>query len=270
MSCEPVVPRSGEVSQDEARIALRLQGVSVAYGNRLALDGVDLSVRRGERVALVGPSGAGKSTLLGLGSGTVVPTQGRLEVLGVDPWAVSPGALRRLRARIGSVHQQLHLVGPLPVVHNVNAGRLGTWGRLRALRSLVRPLQVDEARMALDRVGIGPYLHVRTDRLSGGEQQRVALARLLVQDPELVLADEPVASLDPARAEEVMSLLCGLLEQPAGHRRTLVVSLHDFDLAVRHCDRVVALRQGRVVLDVPVEEVDEGTRARIYDLAPDT
>ncbi|MFI7579760.1 ATP-binding cassette domain-containing protein [Kocuria kalidii] len=259
----------GELGRDDAGVALRLQAVSVAHGDRLALDGVDLSVRRGERVALVGPSGAGKSTLLGLANGTVTPTGGRVEVLGVDPAAVSSGALRALRGRIGSVHQQLNLVGPLRVVHNVNAGRLGTWSRLRALRSLVRPLQVDEARAALERVGIASHLHARTDRLSGGEQQRVALARVLVQDPELVLADEPVASLDPARAEEVMSLLCGLLDEQAGERRTLVVSLHDFDLAVRHCDRVVGLRQGRVILDVAVDQVGEGARERIYDLTPD-
>ncbi|MGX5358176.1 phosphonate ABC transporter ATP-binding protein [Kocuria sp. KH4] len=256
-------------SGNDAGVALRLQGASVAYGDRPALSGVDLSVRRGERVALVGPSGAGKSTLLGLANGTVTPTGGRVEVLDVDPAVASPAALRALRGRIGSVHQQLHLVGPLQVVHNVNAGRLGTWSRLRALRSLIRPLQIEEARAALDRVGIAAYLHVRTDRLSGGEQQRVALARILVQDPDLVLADEPVASLDPARAEEVMSLLCGVLDEQAGERRTLVVSLHDLDLAVRHCDRIVGLRQGRVVLDAAVDEVDEGTRARIYDLAPE-
>ncbi|MFE7629547.1 phosphonate ABC transporter ATP-binding protein [Kocuria sp. NPDC057446] len=259
----------GAPDRDGAGVALGLQDLSVAYGARLALDRVNLSVRRGERVALVGPSGAGKSTLLGLANGTVAPTGGRVEVLGVDPAAASPVALRALRGRIGAVHQQLNLVGPLQVVHNVNAGRLGTWSRLRALRSLVRPLHVEEARAALERVGIAEYLHTRTDRLSGGEQQRVALARVLVQDPDLVLADEPVSSLDPARAEEVMSLLCGVLDEQAGARRTLVVSLHDFDLAVRHCDRIVGLRQGRVVLDVAVEEVAEGTRERIYDMTPD-
>lgn len=258
-----------EAGRDDAGVALRLQGVSVAYGGRPVLDGVSLSVRRGERVALVGPSGAGKSTLLGLGNATVTPTGGRVEVLGVDPTAASAGALRALRSRIGSVHQQLNLIGPLQVVHNVNAGRLGSWSRLRALRSLVRPLHVDEARAALERVGIAAYLHTRTDRLSGGEQQRVALARVLIQDPDLVLADEPVSSLDPARAEEVMGLLCRLLDQQSGERRTLVVSLHDFDLAVRHCDRIVGLRQGQVVLDVAVEEVGEGTREQIYDLTPD-
>lgn len=250
-------------------LALRLRDVSVAYGDRRALDGVDLTVRRGERVALVGPSGAGKSTLLGLATGSVLPTSGHLEVLGADPTRIHPGTLRDLRRRIGAVHQRLHLVGPLRVVHNVNAGRLGSWSPLRALWSLVRPLQVEQARQALDRVGIAEHLHQLTDRLSGGEQQRVALARVLVQDPELVLADEPVSSLDPARAAEVMDLLGALLDTVRGPRRTLVVSLHDFDLAVRHCDRVVGLRRGRVVLDVRTADLDEGARDRLYDLSPD-
>lgn len=246
-----------------------LREVSVTFGNRRALDGVSLTVQPGERVALVGPSGAGKSTLLGLCNGTVAPTAGRVEVLGADPVRASSAELRALRARIGTVHQRLNLVGPLRVVHNVNAGRLGRWSRWRSLYSLLRPLEVDQARAALGRMGIAEHLHARTDRLSGGEQQRVALARLLVQDPEVVLADEPVSSLDPARAEEVMGLLSGLLHGQGTPRRTLLVSLHDFDLALRHCDRIVGLRQGRVVLDAPVGKVDERIRARLYDLAHD-
>lgn len=261
--------RAPQVCAGAAVSAVVLRNVSVAFGDRRALDGVSLTVRPGERVALVGPSGAGKSTLLGLCNGTVAPTGGRLEVLGTDPARASAGDLRALRARIGAVHQRLNLVGPLRVVHNVNAGRLGRWSRWRALASLVRPLQVDQAREALARVGIAEHLNARTDRLSGGEQQRVALARVLVQDPELVLADEPVSSLDPARAAEVMGLLCGVLDERDGPRRTLLVSLHDFDLALRHCDRVVGLRQGRVVLDAPVAEVDGQIRERLYDLARD-
>lgn len=251
--------------------AVALQEVSVDFGGHRAVDGITLRVRPGERVALVGPSGAGKSTLLRLCNGTVAPSSGGILVLGEDPSQLPAGRLRALRGRIGTVHQQLHLIGPLRAVHNVNAGHLGRWGRWRALRSLIRPLQVDQAREALARVGIAAHLYSRTDRLSGGEQQRVALARLLVQDPDLVLADEPVSSLDPARAEEVMRLLCGLLDGHRTHRthRTLIVSLHDFDLAVRHCDRVVGLRHGRVVLDLPVDEVDEGARQRLYDLDPD-
>ncbi|MEW1980411.1 ATP-binding cassette domain-containing protein [Citricoccus sp. NPDC079358] len=254
--------------------AVALQDLTVSYGgrggheSRSALDGITLRIQPGERVALVGPSGAGKSTLLGLCNGTVTPASGQVQVLGTDPARASARELRAWRSRIGSVHQQLNLVGPLRVVHNVNAGHLGSWGRGRALRSLIRPLQVGQARVALDRVGIAGHLYQRTDRLSGGQQQRVALARVLVQDPDLVLADEPVSSLDPARADEVMGLLCGVLSHDRP-RRTLVVSLHDFDLAVRHCDRVVGLRQGRVVLDLPAAEVDAHARQRLYALEPD-
>ncbi|NUL44658.1 phosphonate ABC transporter ATP-binding protein [Cellulosimicrobium funkei] len=251
--------------------AVSLQDLTVSYAGheaRSALDGITLRIQPGERVALVGPSGAGKSTLLGLCNGTVMPTSGQVQVLGTDPTRASARGLRALRSRIGSVHQHLNLVGPLRVVHNVNAGHLGSWGRWRALRSLVRPLQEDEARAALEQVGIAGHLYQRTDRLSGGEQQRVALARVLVQDPDLILADEPVSSLDPSRADEVMGLLCGVLSQDRP-RRTLVVSLHNIDLAVRHCDRVVGLRQGRVVLDLPAGDVDAQARDRLYSLERD-
>lgn len=240
-----------------------LRAVRVVRGDVAALDGVDLTVRSGERVALVGPSGAGKSTLLGLCAGAVAPDEGRVEVLGQDLPAANARELATVRQRIGTVHQQLHLVGPLRVVHNVNAGRLGHWSRTRALRSLVSPLEIDTARQALDRVGIADKLLLRTDQLSGGEQQRVALARVLVQQPDLVLADEPVSSLDPARAEEVMDLLCDVV---AGHSRTLVVSLHNFDLAVRRCDRVVGLRHGKVAFDLPVDQVDDEMRRRLYQI----
>lgn len=244
--CEPVVA---------------LRRVRVVYDRHPALDGVDLEVRAGERVALVGPSGAGKTTVLRLSTGSVRPTSGSVEVLGRDLDVVSPEQLREIRRRVGTVYQQLNLVGPLRVVHNVNAGRLGWWGPARALRSLVRPVQVDVAREALDRVGIGDKLFERTDRLSGGEQQRVALARVLVQEPELILADEPVSSLDPARAEEVMELLG---EVVTDRRRTLIVSLHDFGLARRSCDRVVGVRAGRVAFDLPAGEVTDELGAELY------
>ncbi len=180
---------------------------------------------------------------------------------GADGGRRHGGAGGALRRRIGSVHQQLHLVGPLRVVHNVNAGHLGTWTPGRAVRSLVRPAEVAGARTALSRVGIADKLFERTDRLSGGEQQRVALARILVQDPELVLADEPVSSLDPARAEEVMDLLG---EVVGDRSRTLVVSLHDFGLARRRCDRVVGLRHGRVLFDLPASDVTDDVAAGLY------
>ena len=244
-----------------ADAVVSLRGVSVVYGAHPALAAVDIEVRAGERVALVGPSGAGKTTVLNLCTAAVVPTTGSVCVLGRDLGAVSPTELRALRRRIGAVYQQLQLVGPLGVVHNVNAGRLGSWTTARALRSLVRPVEVAAAREALDRVGIADKLYERTDRLSGGEQQRVAMARVLVQRPDLILADEPVASLDPARAEEVMGLLG---EVVAESTRTLLVSLHDFELARRCCHRVVGLRAGRVLFDLPAARVTDDIGTALY------
>jgi phosphonate transport system ATP-binding protein len=241
-----------------------LRRVGLSYGANRALAGVDLHVGEGETVGLVGPSGAGKTSLLRLCNGTVAPTDGEVEVLGQRLAGCTAAQLRAVRRRVGTVHQQLHLVGPIRVVHNVNAGRLGAWSVPRALWSLVRPSDLDTARAALERIGIADKLHTRTDRLSGGEQQRVALARVLVQAPDLILADEPVSSLDPARSDAVMDLLTRVV---AGRRRTLVVSLHDFDVARRFCARLVGIRAGRVVFDRPAGEVTERMGADLYRIA---
>jgi phosphonate transport system ATP-binding protein len=235
-----------------------LHGVSVAYGARVALDDVTLSIRAGERVGLVGPSGAGKSSVLG---GLVRPAAGTVELFGRDPGTLRGAGQRRLRARVGTVHQQLHLVGPLKVVHNVNAGRLARWSAGRALWSLVRPQGVDEVRGALARVGLADRISDRTDTLSGGQQQRVALARLMVQAPDLILADEPVSALDPALSAEVLDVLAELAAEPG---RALVVSLHDAGWARRSCDRLVGLVAGRVVFDSPVGAVTDDVLRDLY------
>ncbi|WP_432495349.1 phosphonate ABC transporter ATP-binding protein [Kineococcus gypseus] len=252
---------SGGAGGAGGALAVEVRGVGLVLGGRTVLRGVDLLVARGERVALVGPSGAGKSSLLRLCGGALAPTTGAVRLLGEDPRALPAARLRRLRRRIGTVHQRLDLVGPLRVVHNVNAGRLGEWGTLRALRSLVRPVDAGVAREALGRVGLAGELMQRTDRLSGGEQQRVALARVLVQRPELVLADEPVSSLDPGHRESVMRLLAEVVTGPG---RALVVSLHDLDLAQRWCTRVVGLRHGAVLFDLPPARVGERHRELLY------
>jgi phosphonate transport system ATP-binding protein len=222
---------------------------------------VDLTVTAGERVAVVGASGAGKSTLLGVLNGSVPPTAGAVRVLGDDPTALRGRALRQLRARTGTVHQHLELVGPLRVVHNVNAGRLAGWSPGRAFWSLVRPQGVEEVRTALERVGLGDRLYERTDRLSGGQRQRVALARLLVQRPELVLADEPASALDPALADQALELLGELAVERSG---ALLACLHDPALALRHCDRVVGLVDGRVALDAPAAALSLTELERFY------
>ena len=244
-------------------VVLRHVGL-VINANRILI-GVNLRVNEGEKVALVGPSGAGKTSVLRLCSGTLVPSEGEVEVFGHVLADCTARQLRAVRRRIGTVHQQLHLVGPLRVVHNVNAGRLGSWSVARALWSLVRPSEVDAARSALDRMGIADKLFARTDRLSGGEQQRVALARVVVQDPDLILADEPVSSLDPARSEDVMDLLTGLVADRRS--RALIVSLHDFDIARRTCDRLVGIRAGRVLFDLPAREVTDHMRDELYRMA---
>lgn len=242
---------------------LRLAGASRRFGGRQAVDGVDLVVAAGERVAVLGASGAGKSTLLALLNGSLPPSAGEVEVLGQQPAALSPRRLRLLQRRIGTVGQRLDLIEQVRVVHNVNAGRLAQWSTPRAILSLVWPRSLDVVAAALARVGMGWALYERTERLSGGERQRVAIARLLVQEPELVLADEPVSSLDPTLAAETLELL----QMPAtssGRPVTLVVSLHQPELAVRHCTRVVGLREGRLVFDVPVAELRSDLLDELY------
>lgn len=159
------------------------------------------------------------------------------------------------------MHQQLELVGQLRVVHNVNAGRLGSWPAGRAAWSLVRPQGLPEVLAALTRVELADRVFERTDRLSGGQRQRVAVARLLVQQPDLVLADEPASALDPALADRMLGLLA---ELSAGPGRALVASLHDPALALRYCTRVVGLVAGRVVLDAPAGSLTVGDLAAFY------
>ena len=226
-----------------------------------ALADIDLDVAQGERVALVGPSGAGKTTLLRLLSGSLSPSVGTVRVQGRDLATLGPAELRRIQRRIGTVHQQLHLVGPLRVVHNVNAGRLGTWSLARAVSSLAFPRDVEAARAVLSRVGIPEKLFERTDSLSGGQQQRVAVARVLVQDPVAILGDEPISSLDPARASEIMELLVAVAGEEG---RALVVSLHTVEHAFRHCDRLVGLRDGRVVFDAAPADVSDAMVEHLY------
>ncbi len=212
----------------------------------------------GERVALVGASGAGKSTLLAVANGTVPPTSGSVRVLGASP------ADRRVRARVGTVHQALELVGRLRVVHDVNAGRLAQWSAARAAWSLVRPQGLPEVLAALEQVGLADRAFERTERLSGGQRQRVAIARLLVQQPDLVLADEPASALDPVLADRALTLL----GEPALARGgALVAALHDPGLVRRHCDRVVGLAEGRVVLDRPVAALSATDLAEFYGAA---
>ncbi len=240
--------------------AIELLRVSKSYDGRRALKDVSLKVSRGEALALVGPSGAGKTTMLRLMAGMLDQNKGEVLLHGRP---VAGLRSRSVRADlVGMVQQRLDLVPQLSVLHNVQAGMLGSWSLGRSLLGLVSPRTSPEVQATLSRVGLGDKSKVRVDRLSGGEQQRVALGRLLVQNPQVVLADEPVASLDPALAEEMIQLLSNLARRDG---KTLVVSLHTPQLARDHFDRIVGLREGSIAFDMPMNDLDSGTLAALYE-----
>ncbi|MBI2880636.1 MAG: ATP-binding cassette domain-containing protein [Candidatus Tectomicrobia bacterium] len=239
-----------------------LRGVTKRFKTgEVALAGVDLDIGAGEQAAFIGPSGAGKTTLFRVLNCTLRPTRGELRIGGEDAARLRGRRLREVRRRIGTVYQHQNLVGRLRVVHNVLAGRLGAWGALRGLASLVRPAEVETAQAALGRVGIPEKLFSRTDDLSGGERQRVAVARVLVQDPDCILADEPVSSVDPALAEGIVKLLVRLSQESG---KTLAMNLHSVDLALAHFPRVIGIHQGAVLFDRKPEEVSAADLQALY------
>lgn len=237
-----------------------LKGVSKYFNGVTALSGIDLMIRPGERIALAGPSGAGKSTLIRLLNGSLEPSNGLVLAFGQNLGRVSAGNLRRIQRRIGTVYQQFHLVDNLLVIHNLNAGRLGHWSLAHALFSLFWPMEVSAARRALAQVGIPEKLYERTGNLSGGQQQRVAFARVMIQSPEVILADEPISSVDPERSREMMDLLRDI----TGQGKTMVVSLHAIEYAFSHLERVIGLRQGRVLFDAPSTAVTPAMIQELY------
>lgn len=239
---------------------VEFRDVSFGYDDRQVLDDVSFAIEPGQTVAIVGPSGAGKSTLLGVLGARVLPSAGTAVVLGRLTTELTGRRARQVRRRIGTVHQDFALTDSLRVVHNVNAGRLGHWSTTRALRSLIMPAERDVALAALDQVGIADTIDARASELSGGQRQRVAIARLLAQNPDLVLADEPAASLDPALAELSVQLLT---EVAAAPDRALVMSLHDPALARANSDRIVGLREGEMIFDIDAADLD---RDRLYAL----
>lgn len=212
------------------------------------LDGVSFSLAAGERAALVGPSGAGKTTLLRAINSSAPIAAGAIVFAGEPGPPVGATALRRLRRRIAVIPQKHDLIEPLRVYHNVMAGALGRWSNWRALRFLLWPRQDElaEAQAMLARVGLADKLRAQAGTLSGGQQQRVAIARALAQQPRLIVADEPVASLDPPLARQILDLLCALA---ADDGVALLCTLHQPDLARRYFPRVLTMEAGRIVAD---------------------
>jgi len=232
-------------------------------GEPSALNGVTLEVRQGETLALLGSSGAGKTTLFRLLNATLRPTAGAVVFDGADTLSLTGSGLRAMRRRVGTIYQQHNLVPSLTAIQNALCGALGRMSLLTAFRSIFRPAktEMDCTLHALELVGLADKRNARADELSGGQQQRLAVARVLMQSPDVILADEPTASLDPALAENITSLLVGLARDG---KKTLIMAVHKVDLAVRHFPRAVGLRAGGLSFDVPACKVHADLLGALY------
>lgn len=246
--------------------AIRIERLTKTFtSGRRALDEVALKVMPGEMVALIGASGSGKSTLMRHIAGFVAADAqpGSIDILGrpIQRDGRIVREVRQIRRDIGFVFQQFNLVGRLPVITNVLTGLLSRVPLWRSLLYRFTPAEQHAALAALDEVGIADLAFQRASTLSGGQQQRAALARTLVQGARIILADEPIASLDPESARKVMDMLARMNRD---HKLTVLVSLHQVDVAMRYCPRTIALHQGRVVYDGPSAALTPDVLRRLY------
>ena len=252
--------------------ALRIHKLNKHFANgKHALRDINLEIRQGEMVALIGASGSGKSTLLRHVAGLVVADAGEGSLIEINGCCVQQEGrvhrdIRKVRSQIGFVFQQFNLVDRLPVMANVLVGRLH---QMPLWRSLTRWFNAQERALAIEaltRVGIADCHAQRASTLSGGQQQRAAIARTLVQGARVVLADEPIASLDPESSRKVMEILTRINREDGS---TVVVSLHQVDMALKYCPRVIALHQGQVVFDGAASALTPALLRELYGMHAD-
>ncbi len=242
---------------------LRISGLSRSYGNRFAAQDITLEVAPGSFIGVIGRSGAGKSTLLRMVNRLVDPSAGTIMFDGMNVTTLKGGALRSWRRRCAMIFQQFNLVGRVDVLTNVLMGRLGHMPAWRAMLKMWSHEDRVIALAALEQLDIASLAAQRADQLSGGQQQRVAICRALVQEPDIILADEPIASLDPRNTKVVMDALLRINRE---FGITIICNLHSLDLARTYCDRLVGMAQGRVVFDdVPAALTEEVAR-ELYGL----
>lgn len=241
---------------------LRIRTLVKSYGSdQPVLQGLDLDVAGETMVSVIGASGAGKSTLLRCINRLVEPTSGEIELNGVMLTRLQGRELRLARRRIGMVFQSFNLVDRLTVMENVQSGRLGYLPFWRAaLRRYPKP-DIRRAFELMERVGIAHYANKRADELSGGERQRVGVVRALMQEPEILLADEPTASLDPKTSEQIMELLRSLAREL---RLPVLINIHNVGEAKTYTDRIVGMRYGRIIFDGLPHELDDAAMDEIY------
>ena len=242
---------------------IEFKNVYKTYPNGFtALKNVNLNIEQGEFVAIIGLSGAGKSTILRCINRMHDIQQGTLTVDGVDVESLSGKALRRFRRKVGMIFQSFNLVSRSTVIKNVLTADVPDMPFWRVLFGIFTREQKMRALESLDKVGILDKAYTRCDQLSGGQQQRVALARTLNQNPSIILADEPVASLDPVTARQVMSDFVRINKE---YKITILLNIHHVDLALNYCDRVIGVRAGEIVFDGPASSITQEQLDEVYN-----
>ncbi|MGJ9458989.1 phosphonate ABC transporter ATP-binding protein [Oceanobacillus sp. CF4.6] len=226
-----------------------------------ALNKINLSIPQGQVVSIIGPSGAGKSTLIRCINRLVEPTSGTIEIEGKDIMNLRGKHLRKVRSKIGMVFQGHNLIKRVQTIQNVLHGRLGYTGSIRGSLGMFEKRDVELALSILKRVGLETHAYKRADELSGGQQQRVGIARAICQKPSIIMADEPIASLDPAASRVVMNYLRNICKEDG---ITAIINLHQVEFAKEFSDRIVAVKSGELVFDGSPEELTEPKIRHIY------
>ena len=241
---------------------LRIKGLTKRYRTGdLALKGIDIDVPDGQVMALIGPSGAGKSTVIRCINRLVEPTAGTITLNDTEIVGLRSGDLRRMRRRMGMIFQEYALVERLSVMENVLSGRLGYVGFWQSWARKFPQSDIDEAFRLLARVGLDQMADKRADELSGGQRQRVGICRALIQNPELLLVDEPTASLDPKTSRQIMRLIKELC---AERKLAAIINIHDVMLAQMFAERIVGLKLGEIVYDGPPDKLTPAVLTQIY------
>lgn len=248
-----------------ANPAIEIDNLNKSFKNRKVLKDINFSIQEGEMVGLIGASGSGKSTLIRSISGleSMDRASGQIKLFGEETQIANKKTPnhRALRRDVGIIFQQFNLVGRLSLLTNVLIGRLAHNPAWKGMVKLFPQEERIKALEALERVNMVEYAHQRASTLSGGQQQRGAIARALTQEAKLILADEPIASLDPASSDRVMNLLCDINGQDG---TTVIVSLHQFEVATTRCDRIIALKEGEVVYDGRAANISKDDLIDLY------
>ena len=237
---------------------IKIEHACKQYGAKKVLDDLSLTIRKGETIALIGSSGTGKTTLFNVITGTIALDMGNVLIDGKEGKTYSS---REKAKKLGMMTQKFDLVNELSVLNNVLAGRLADWSFMKSLISFIHPMEKPVAEKVLEQVHLSDKMYEKVANLSGGEQQRVALARVLVQNPEILLADEPIASLDPALSESVIRMLINLTRE---HGITLLCSIHSVEYAVQYFDRVIGLKEVKLFIDSATKDVPEERLKELY------